>query len=123
MPTLRLSILKLMQDIGDRSGCHQMPGRSFHIKGYTFPVCARCTGVFFGQLLAVGLWIFGVVCYWYIAASLLALMGVDWLIQHLKIRESTNVRRLLTGICGGYGLFSLYIAAGILLYRWIAGWF
>ncbi len=123
MPTLRISVLNLLQAIGDRSGCHQMPERSFHIKDYTFPVCARCTGVFFGQLLAVGLWIFGVVCLWYIAAGLLALMGLDWLIQHLKIRESTNVRRLLTGICGGYGLFSLYIAGGILLYRWVAGWF
>lgn len=123
MPTLRISVLNFLQAIGDRSGCHQMPERSFHIKGYTFPVCARCTGVFFGQLLAVVLRISGAACPWYIAAGLLALMGLDWLIQRLKIRESTNIRRLVTGLCGGFGLFSLYIAAAVSLVRWIAAWF
>jgi uncharacterized membrane protein len=119
MSKLRLSVLSLLQEIGDRSGCHQMPERSFHINGYTFPVCARCTGVFLGQLLAVVVFLCGLKCPWYIAASLLALMGLDWLIQQLGIRESTNLRRLITGLCGGYGLFSLYISAGVLLFHWI----
>ena len=36
-------------------------------------------------------------------------MLLDWLIQYLGIRESTNVRRLLTGILGGYGIATTYL--------------
>jgi uncharacterized membrane protein len=28
--------------------CHQLPVRSFHLWGAQFPVCARCTGIYFG---------------------------------------------------------------------------
>lgn len=37
-----------------------------------------------------------------------AVMFFDWLIQHLGLRESTNVRRLMTGTLGGYGLMGIY---------------
>ena len=30
-------------------------------------------------------------------------MFLDWLLQFLKIRPSTNLRRLLTGMIGGFG--------------------
>jgi uncharacterized membrane protein len=46
-------------------------------------------------------------------------MGLDWLIQRVGIKESTNIRRLITGICGGFGLFSIYINLAILLYHFI----
>lgn len=31
--------------------CHQLPARSFHAWMTTFPVCARCTGIYFGSAL------------------------------------------------------------------------
>lgn len=31
--------------------CHQIPDRSFHVGGVPLPVCARCTGIYFGFLL------------------------------------------------------------------------
>lgn len=37
---------------GQNMGCHQMPERSFFIRGKQFPVCARCTGVFLGNIAA-----------------------------------------------------------------------
>jgi uncharacterized membrane protein len=119
MPQMRLSFLNLLQQIGESSGCHQMPERSFKIGWYTFPVCARCTGVFFGQLTAVILLLCGVICPPAAAAALLAVMGADWLLQHAGILESTNLRRLITGLCGGFGLFSLYIYAFLLVYNLI----
>lgn len=93
-----------------------MPQRSFKIGWYTFPVCARCTGVFFGQLSAVILLLFGVICPSVIALALLAVMGVDWLLQRTGLLKSTNIRRLITGFFGGFGLFSIYINVIVLLY-------
>ncbi len=39
--------------------------------------------------------------------SLCAVMFLDWYIQYLKIRSSTNIRRFITGTLGGFGLMSL----------------
>ncbi len=90
------------------AGCHQRPDRSFFYKGYQFPMCARCTGVMIGYLVAIP------ICFIHsfdigVYTSLCAIMFFDWYIQYLKIRESTNIRRLITGILCGFGLMSLEI--------------
>ncbi len=41
----------------------------------------------------------------------LGVMGADWMIQEAGIKESTNPRRFVTGILGGFGLFNLYCIA------------
>lgn len=33
--------------------CHQIPSRTFHINGVPLPLCARCTGIYLGALLAL----------------------------------------------------------------------
>jgi uncharacterized membrane protein len=35
--------------------CHQDPSRSFHLAGHVFPLCARCSGMWFGITLGVAL--------------------------------------------------------------------
>ncbi len=40
------------------------------------------------------------------AAAGMAVMFADWLLQRLGVAESTNLRRLLTGILGGYGIMT-----------------
>lgn len=42
---------------------------------------------------------------------MMAVMFLDWFIQYLEIKESTNLRRLITGICGGYGIVTVQIMA------------
>lgn len=110
MSKLRKSVVDFIYDLGDHSGCHQMPERSFFWKGRQFPVCARCTGVVIGQFFALILGFFknvptafSIIC--------LSIMGFDWGIQEFNIKESNNIRRLITGFLGGFGLFSIYINA------------
>ncbi len=89
--------------LGRASGCHQRPERSFFFRGRQFPVCARCTGVYLGELAALltlrwvrpPLWVAPLFC---------AVMLADWGVQALGWRESTNPRRLVTGLLCGYGL-------------------
>jgi len=92
---------------GKRSGCHQIPERSFFIRGKQFPVCARCFGVLIGNLVAYGMFFI------YIMPPEFCVLGctvmfIDWFIQYIGIRESKNIRRLITGIIGGYSLATLY---------------
>lgn len=113
--------LKLME-IGRRTGCHQMPERSFFIKDMQFPVCARCTGVFIG-------WLFAVVGIFFYRPGFIticvfcALMFIDWFLQYKNILRSNNIRRLITGILGGYALTSLYIILILKLIEALAGLF
>lgn len=125
------AVLYALRVAGNNSGCHQMPERSFFYHGKQFPVCARCTGATIGQLLAIitnVIWIIGLhkseeprrtpwlFTIWTSLATM-GVMGADWLIQEVGILKSTNQRRLVTGILGGYGVFNLYFIIG----RTVAG--
>ena len=92
------------------AGCHQRADRSFFYKGYQFPMCARCTGVMIGYLIAIPIYfIYTLSISTYIV--LCAIMFLDWYIQYLKIKTSTNVRRLISGTLGGFGSMSLELVA------------
>lgn len=118
MSQLRQTILEWLRYAGNASGCHQMAERSFFFHGKQFPVCARCTGVSIGQLLALILGFF-----WRVPVALstafLTAMGIDWGLQTAGIKESTNIRRLFTGILGGFGLFSIYLSIFRKLWRFM----
>ena len=86
--------------------CHQLPERSFFIRGYQFPLCARCTGIVLGLLIAPIITIFWKGNLW-LSLALIAIMTADGLIQ-LKTRyRSTNPRRFITGFGAGYAFFDL----------------
>ncbi|MBO5476877.1 MAG: DUF2085 domain-containing protein [Clostridia bacterium] len=106
--------IKLM-NFGHRMGCHQMEERSFSFRGYQFPVCARCTGVLIGELISIILIILNIKLNIICSFILLLIMGLDWFIQYVKILESNNIRRLLTGISGGIGLTFIYYYIFIIL--------
>ena len=93
---------------GHRIGCHQRKDRSFYWHGKQFPICARCTGVLLSYLVSIPIYLsFG--GEWCFCIFAMAVMLFDWLIQFLGIRESTNLRRLFTGILGGYGVMTAQI--------------
>lgn len=102
---------KKWMELGEKTGCHQRPDRSFFLKGYQVPVCARCSGVFFGYISGMVFWALGKK---HIPRSIISIIGCyimffDWLLQALKIKESTNKRRFITGFFGGMGLIIGYI--------------
>ena len=81
---------------------------SFFFHGWQFPVCARCTGVLAGQLIGFPL---------AIKKNISALTAVlccettmlDWSLQYSGVKKSTNKRRLVTGLLGGFGLAVIYV--------------
>lgn len=100
-------MVDLSDMIGEHSGCHRMPDRSFFWRGRQFPVCARCTGVCIGQSAAILINLFTNISY-LVSVLFLSIMGLDWAAQEYKLKASTNYRRLFTGLLGGFGLYNLY---------------
>ena len=97
-------------------GCHQMPERSFFIGDYQLPLCARCTGIVIGHVL-------GIVVSFFHRLPFLCLLGtiplmVDGLVQEFTSYESTNRRRLCTGILYGFGVMSACIRVILLCFHW-----
>lgn len=88
-------------------GCHQRPDRSFFYKNKQFPVCARCTGVIIGQILATILFLINLRLSTLLSVIFCAVMFADWFIQKINILPSTNIRRLITGLLGGYGYMTI----------------
>lgn len=100
----RLSYLNLIP----RFICHHIPERTFNIKGYYFPLCSRCTGLYFGVFLCL---IYMNIFYVYYTTYLLLISFfmiiptfIDGITQSFGFRESNNIVRFLTGIIAGIGL-------------------
>ncbi|MBO5995216.1 MAG: DUF2085 domain-containing protein [Firmicutes bacterium] len=97
-------------------GCHQRPERSFFVRGYQMPVCARCEGELIGILAAlIAVWF--VRPAWWLMAAIMAPMIIDGLIQALTSYESNNWRRLITGLLFGFGIAMLFFIATIELFK------
>ena len=101
--------------LGNRCGCHQREDRSFHIKGWQFPICSRCTGILVGQLLGIVIYIFQFRIPIYISCIFLFIMFLDWYIQYKKIRESTNIRRFITGTLAGIAQVAIFMEITFIL--------
>ena len=92
-----------LMTLGFSTGCHQMPERSFFIKGRQMPVCARCFGCLVGHLLAFGTWWLWKLDFVGFAWMCIPML-LDWTLQFAKIKSSTNLRRFITGLPCGYAL-------------------
>lgn len=97
-------------------GCHRRPERSFKWRsGLPFPVCARCTGELLGMLFAAATaWVWHPPL-WALFVLLLPMVA-DGFIQLLTKYESTNPRRLVTGLLFGYAF------AILVVWFFIAAW-
>ena len=95
-------------------GCHQMATRSFFFKGFQFPLCARCTGILVGEIVACLLLLCNIHIDVFIAVLLICPTLLDGMIQLLGKYESTNFKRLFSGLIAGIGL--IFILAHVIHY-------
>lgn len=96
-------------------GCHQLPERSFFIKGYQFPLCARCTGIFIGYVIAIFLLILRIYIPVRFCIAFILLMGFDGGLQFFTQYVSNNLKRFITGCLYGAGLVHLLFNLILLL--------
>jgi uncharacterized membrane protein len=99
--------------------CHQIPERSFHLLGYKFAVCSRCTGIYSG--LAIAVLIYPLVrsfkdtqtpsLVWLFVAA--APLAIDWSLGYFSIWQNNHASRFATGfLLGGATVF--YILPGLI---------
>lgn len=105
----KIKLWAFLMRLGNRSGCHQKEDRSFFIKGWQFPICSRCTGILTGQILGIILYLFFVRIPLWVDLLFLFIMFLDWFIQYKEIKESTNLRRFITGNLAGIAQISILI--------------
>ena len=81
--------------------CHREEDRCIKLFGHTSFLCARCTGILIGFVLAL------FICYlpflnitlpWLISVGLMAPLIVDGSTQFIGLRESNNILRFISGI-------------------------
>ncbi len=87
--------------------CHGVPDRCFTIRGHTFPICARCTGLLIGVaagFLGPATLHLGPIAAIGVASLFVGPLLVDGFTQLAGLRQSTNPLRLATGLIGGLGL-------------------
>lgn len=87
--------------------CHRIPERSFFIKGYQFPVCARCTGILIGYIIGIIYIIFCNKLGYILELILMLPILIDGIGQYRGYFVSTNIRRLITGILAGISAICL----------------
>ena len=111
----KIKIWAYFMRLGNRAGCHQREDRSFHIGEWQFPICSRCTGILTGQILAVILYCFQIRVPIPLGIFFLGLLFFDWYLQYKKIKESSNIRRFITGNLAGIAQISMVIEVVIYL--------
>jgi uncharacterized membrane protein len=90
--------------------CHQMESRSYHIAGFKFGVCIRCTAIyvsFFAGMILVPLLKKTAIALQkssFILMVSLIPMGVDVGLSTLGIHESNALTRMTTGALFGFAL-------------------
>ncbi|MCL2687906.1 MAG: DUF2085 domain-containing protein [Methanobrevibacter sp.] len=91
--------------------CHRIPERTFKIKEWYFPVCARCTGIYISGISFIIYAFFSTINLNIItillAIALLIPMLLDGTSQLLGMRKSNNKIRFITGFLAGFGLIIL----------------
>ena len=110
----------LLMRWGAKTGCHQLHERSLFFRGYQFPLCARCTGLFAGIITGTALFLLflqvNIQLLFLLTGISVVLLGIDGFFQLKGIWVSTNFRRMVTGILCGFFVTGLFIRGIVMLF-------
>ena len=81
--------------------CHRRKDRSIKMSNYTFPLCARCTGLWLGFAVGLLFRVAGLHTPPMFSVALMLPLIIDGLAQFVGYRESNNQLRILTGVLFG----------------------
>ena len=109
-----------LMNLGAKTGCHQRYDRSFSFKGCQFPLCARCTGIVLGELISLAAILCGIRIGFVYAVASIAPLAIDGGLQYIKLLESNNLRRVITGLVAGFGFTYVYYNAVVAIVRTVA---
>lgn len=96
--------------------CHGIPSRCLTIWNVPMPICARCTAIYAGMLISV--LVFAVLPRLPEIAARVAMIAataaiaLDGVTQAVRLRESTNDLRLITGFAFGI-TFSVWVLTSV----------
>lgn len=100
-------------------GCHQLPNRSFFIGSYQLPLCARCTGILLGELIAIIMVADNFILSLAYNFLLLIPLIMDGSIQLITAYESNNTKRILSGLLFGFGLVGLLFELIVRMWNYV----
>lgn len=100
--------------------CHRNLNRSIKLFNYTFPLCARCSGIVFGYLLLPLLFLQSQLLKWWLIPILMTPLLIDGFTQKWKWRESNNTLRIITGLLFGMAQSMLIVKTVFLLLMFLA---
>lgn len=109
--------IKSMEFFKKYCGCHQIPQRSFFLKDYQFPLCARCTGIALGHIAAFVIAPFH--RFRYTVLVLTIPMAIDGTVQYFSTYRSNNTKRAVTGFLYGFAFMSAVLHTIFLIVRFI----
>lgn len=78
--------------------CHRRKDRSITLFGYTFPLCARCSGLVFGLVLGLCFFLAHTPFPTFFSVTLVFPLVLDGGLQYLGYRNSNNLTRFITGV-------------------------
>jgi uncharacterized membrane protein len=90
--------------------CHRRSDRSFFFRGKQFPLCSRCTGILSGFFIGVVCTVLSVHYNFLSGIILVSPLVVDGTGQAVCLWNSTNLRRVITGILGGTAVWILFVS-------------
>lgn len=111
--TSRLKRVKY--DFGKAPLCNGRCERGPHIKGFYFPLCWRCLSIVmsvsfccvFNLIYPLEYTMMNIPILASLSSLLLIPLFIDGLMQYVFKRESTNLRRIITGFFAGMGIWLL----------------
>jgi len=113
---MKCTLMKLKGiNMDSLSFCHRRQERTLKIRGRYLPICARCTGIYIGMFIFFFMQLFFEFSYgldlFFFSILLMLPTTVDGIIQLFKLRESTNLIRVITGFFCGIGCFMSLLAS------------